>query len=184
MIQARRNITALLFILVSIASAGCIHWPGPGGDPRIMKLYGGEDGYELIAIPALAKINAYRVERIHGSPTAVPSQRTAIEPKKIGGATVMEGPVTPTAAELQQLSAILKDTSTYNWDESKGCIFNPDVAVRFAGHDTTLDVVLCFSCRQLAAYKNGELLGMEYFDDRAPALKALAKRWFPDLNTH
>jgi hypothetical protein len=108
------------------------------------------------------------------------------EPIRIGNARVVAGPVVPGHTDLMALSAILKDSSVYDWANAKGCKFNPDVAVRFEGHDTTLDVVFCFGCKELIVFKNGKQVGHEDFDRRAKPmndLAALARSWFPDLDT-
>ncbi len=180
-----RQIAAAVVLLTALfPSTGCLHWPGPTGDARVVRLYGGEEGYELIAIPALANVHAYRVEgRVKEGATAAELQQAKVDarPILVDDVRVIGKPVEPDHDALKTLSTILKNERSYDWPRSKGCLFNPGVALRFSGHNTTIDVLLCFGCRELAVYKNGSFLGKEDFDPMEAELAALAMRWFPEL---
>lgn len=167
--------SCVLVLFASLTCTGCLNWPGPGGDSRVEKLYGGSDGYELIAIPALAQVRVYRVTVRPGDDSSA-----AI----IGDATIVDGPVQPGPESLKQLSQILTSPDTYSWQSAKASKFQPAFAVRFTGVKTTIDVLLDFSNKLLVVYENGQRVGGEDFDSRAAKLRSLVNEWYPGISVH
>jgi hypothetical protein len=136
---------------------------------NVNKLFGGPDGLKPILEPE--KVEAYRVAR----PTA------AGEP--LPGALRVEmvsGPVVVDDKTVRELAAILKSPATYDWDSSKGCIFDPGVMFRFIGEESSTEVVFCFSCNELQVYRNGQRGKGEDFDNARGRLASIMKRVFPD----
>ena len=96
------------------------------------------------------------------------------------GYPILAGPVPLDAATAAELAAILLDDDTYDWDRAKGCEFAPGVAIRASRDTTSVDVLLCFSCDEVAFYVNGTKRGTEDTDARRADLVQIAKRLFPD----
>jgi hypothetical protein len=137
---------------------------------RVEALYGGPDGMAAIETPE--KVTAYRVIR----PGILKYVRA---PDMLAGYEILSGPVDVDAASAAELGAIFADDSIYDWERAKACEFEPGVALRFARAGSNLDVLLCFSCDELAAFREDKRLGSEDFDVARPRLLAVVKRLFP-----
>ena len=143
-----------------------------GGVPsRVQALYGGPAGWAAIEAPE--KVTAYRIVRAG-------ELQHVRAPDLLAGYEILNGPVAVDAAVAAELRAILADDGIYDWARAKGCEFTPGVAFRFAKGGEDLDVLLCFSCDELAAFRGDKRLGGEDFDVARPRLLALVKRVFPD----
>jgi hypothetical protein len=84
----------------------------------------------------------------------------------------------------RRLTGIFLDASTYSFDSAKGCEFDPGVVFRvFSGNDS-LDLVLCFHCREFEVFlpqADGKThRGHEDFDNAAGRLIKLAQEALPD----
>jgi hypothetical protein len=156
-----------VILCVALVAGGCLRWPGPAGPSEVVKLYGGQDGYELVRVPALANVQRYSV--------AARQMPRDADRAAIGNAVIVDGPVRPDDATIKALSDVLCRKETYAFDTAKGCIFKPDVAVRFAGARRTLDVVFCFSCKQVTVFEGDKRIGGAEFDPGAAQLAALLK---------
>ncbi len=158
--------------LIVLVSSGCQRSPRPVGSVRLNKLFGGADAYEIVFIPALAHVRAYRLK--------APDDKTTDGDPSIGSGVVVAGPVELNHDQLTKLTDILTDESTYDWDSAKGCEFNPDMAVRYVGKGVTVDFVFCFSCDEVQVWRRGKRVGGEDTDKRRADLVAIAKALFPD----
>jgi hypothetical protein len=158
---------SIVILWVALVAGGCLRWPGPTGPSEVVKLYGGEDGYELVRIPALANVQRYTV-----AARVLPRD---VGRATIGNAVIVDGPVRPDDGTIKALSDVLCRKETYAFGMAKGCKFNPDVAVRFAGARRTLDVVFCFSCKQVMVFEGEKLIGGAEFDPGATELAAMLK---------
>ena len=153
-------------VLVALTLAACTGCAGPS----VESLYGGADG--LAAIQTPERVTAYRVIR----PGILKYIRA---PEMIAGYEITSGPVDVDAATAADLGAVLADDSIYDWERAKGCEFEPGVALRFAKAGSDLDVLFCFSCDELAAFRGTRRVGIEDFDVARPRLLALVQRVFP-----
>jgi hypothetical protein len=157
---------ALLLPLLSVSLA-CVRSPGPSGPPQLTALYGGQSGYELVRIPALANVERYAV-----APRNSPQAATR---PAIGDAAILAGPTRPDDATLQALSDLLCRKDSFDFRTVKACEFHPDVALRFAGARRTVDLVFCFTCGDLMVFQGERLVGHASFDPTKPELRALLK---------
>ena len=97
---------------------------------------------------------------------------------------IIDGPITPDAAWVGELRAILASSDSYGWDYAKGCMPMPGVGIRFVRGDQRVDIWLCYSCTELGMglYAAGGTepvaTASEDFDEVSGAMIALAKRVF------
>jgi hypothetical protein len=141
-------------------------------DDRVVELYGGPDGLAAVLNPTT--IEAFRVNSVWLG---------LGEDQQIGGYRIVSGPVQvgkPIAAELAD---ILKDSRIYEWDWAGTCSFEPGVAVRFVGRESTVDVLFCFGCEELTIWRNGKHAGREDFYRARTRLAGIFRRVFPDDQT-
>ena len=165
MMRIRHRTEALLACLLLSGACGC-------GSKKVSALYGGSKGLQVLQSPE--KVEAFRVEGlpIQGKK---PSQQ-------LGGYPITAGPVTVDSKTAGELFAILADKNTYNF-ELKNCSIRPGVALRFTGQSTVLEVLLCFTCDELAILLDGKGVRSKYrhryFDKARARLVPLMKRIFP-----
>jgi hypothetical protein len=138
---------------------------------NVNKLFGGSDGLQVVL--RAERVEAYRVAPLHKMPKDD-------DPKTIGGAGMLSGPVTVDETSRRELAEILRNPGTYDWNSAKGCKFDPGVVIRFASETTTIDVVFCFHCEELQVWRDGARVGGEDFDAAAARLVTIMKRIFPD----
>jgi hypothetical protein len=82
-----------------------------------------------------------------------------------------------TAAEIGR---ILSQSSSYNWDIRKSSTPMPGVRLDFiTDANESMQVLLCFECNILIAYRDGERVGEEDFDPARADLIRLIKPLFP-----
>lgn len=135
--------------------SGCPKWPGPTGPARVTTMMGGEKGYELVRIPALARVEVYQL-----------GKATPATEKAIGGWEIASGPTAMTDERLKRLSDLLCAETTYDFAIAKGCEFKPDVALRFAGVKKTIDLLFCTTCNEVQVYEGDKRIGGAYYDPR------------------
>jgi hypothetical protein len=167
-----------LFLGIAIACcAGCGSMASGSRaavDPRIVELYGGQQGIDPILSPV--KVHAYRIER----PVLVLdglNEETQKE-NKIGRYPIIAGPVEVDSATADTMSRILQNPARYSWDAVKSCTFQPGLVLRFTGKSSTTDVLVCFDCDQLDIQRDGEVVGAKDFG--ATSVLPIAKQLFPD----
>jgi len=99
-----------------------------------------------------------------------------------GNFHVLDDPV-PVSRELaQELAALLLSPESYAGSNTL-CIFEPALAFRFRKGSEALDVIICFTCADLAFQKTGSphALGPKLnFNPAYAELRALARRARPD----
>ena len=77
------------------------------------------------------------------------------------------------------LSQIFLNPKTYfEHSVPVDCGFRPGIAFRFSDGIIEVDVLVCFSCRELRYYSAGKLVGESHF--KSPEILALTKKLFPD----
>ncbi len=159
--------------LVLIVVAGCMAATKPGSvDVRVRDLFGGEANVAPVLKPA--KVEAFRVASARIQPAG-----DAVATKKIGDWPITSGPITVDAKTAAELTAVFSNPATYDWDSAKGCEFDPGVAFRFTDESGSTDVLLCFSCDEMAVVRGGKRIGGEDTDSARQKLVAIAKRLFP-----
>ncbi|MFL2943303.1 MAG: hypothetical protein ACJZ68_06960 [Limisphaerales bacterium] len=81
--------------------------------------------------------------------------------------------------ERKTLSQILLNPNTYfEHSVPVDCGFRPGIAFRFSDGIIEVDVLVCFSCRELRCYSAGKLVGESHF--KSPEMLVLTKKLFPD----
>lgn len=141
-----------------------------GPDWRIVQLYGGGGSVEALQAPTL--VEAFRI-----APDAVGPDP---DYERVGLHRVTAGPVVVDEATSSELSSILLDPDSYDWQRAKGCEFRPGVGVRYTRDVSRVDLALCFECDELTIHRQGRRVGVEDFDDVRPQLVSIVKRVFPN----
>ena len=160
-------------------------------DPRILALVGSEAAALLIADLSQARTcNAYRIDGYAAGEGPLPPPGTVDEPQSqavtsdkpqgIYGYPVVSSAVPIDDVSRANLSKVLSDPGTYLWDVAKACEFLPGVALRFAGDNVNVDILICFYCDELEIYMNGKRAGHEDFDPRRSDLLRVVKKLFPE----
>ena len=169
----RRHLLPAIAVSVIVLVAVCCaaFALGQRASENVNTLFGGSDGLQVVLKPE--KVEAYRVAPLHNMPKGE-------DPKTIGGAGMLSGPVTVDEESSRELTEILRNPGTYDWDSAKGCKFDPGVVVRFASKLSTIDVVFCFHCEELQIWRDGARVGGEDFDAASHKLAAIMKRIFPE----
>ena len=81
--------------------------------------------------------------------------------------------------ERKTLSQILLNPNTYfEHSVPVDCGFRPGIAFRFSDGIIEVDVLVCFSCKELRYYSAGKLVGESHF--KSPEMLVLTKKLFPD----
>jgi hypothetical protein len=171
----RIQLPLLLGILAAALASGCQsavpgQSPSPKPDPKVVELFGGPDGYDVL-------INAARVDAFRVSDGMPPSEADQNSP---GGYAEIAGPVAISEASLGELKSRFADANSYLWDMAKACIFQPGVRFDFIRGDDRLQILVCFSCDELQAWHNGKRVGGEDIDRIRPVLLQVAQQAFPE----
>ncbi|MGH8047375.1 MAG: hypothetical protein ACREKL_09025 [Chthoniobacterales bacterium] len=129
---------------------------------------------------------------IVGDRTPMLAQRTMISPTPagqrlpdltyIGGYEAIGKPVTLSKEQSAQLAALLKNPGNFASGGPKLCGFRPGVAFRFGSGDDAVDLLVCFSCDEVAAvpYGKAELMNTGFPQATRDILLSLAKALFPN----
>jgi hypothetical protein len=144
-----------------------------GPDWRVSQLYGGGTSVDVLAKPQA--VEAFRID-----PDPRAKDPSDVKAPRLGEYRVTAGPVVLDAATTAELSSILLDPDTYDWQRAKGCDFTPGVGLRFVKDASRVEIALCFECDELMIWRMGRRVGMEDFDDARPRLVAVVKKLFPD----
>lgn len=87
--------------------------------------------------------------------------------------------VAAASEDVTVLSSVLTTTETYGRGSS-ACLFSPGILVRF-WVDGPIDVLICFKCAELAAFRGGRRLGpLTSFGPGYWAVLDAVRRVFPD----
>lgn len=146
-------------------------------DSRVLRLFGGEDGWQILEYPT--RVEAYRVEApkieksdLRGPPTQAVNLESA---KKLSDAVELNPDLT------QNLSELLRNPQSYDWkSKSKPCEPTPEIAVRFTRNASNLDVMFCFECGILIVYRDGRWVGTKDFEDSHADFVVIMKQAFPN----
>jgi len=145
-----------------------------GCEPRAMneemkkKAFGGADNFELMNVASTVTACRLKHEEAAGR---------YVEPSEYE-----EGDfTTASSAQVDRLKTVLADPTTYLVGGAKTCghpIYG--VRLRFQAHDGTIDLNLCFKCDDLAATRDGKLVGAADFHRARRKLVTLCKELFPN----
>jgi hypothetical protein len=163
----------LAFIGMMILLGGCLRWPGPTTSPRTLALFGGQEGYELVHTPALARVELYSLA---ADPAAPGSAR------RIAGQPIASGPHALDDAALQRISDILRDEASYDWNTPPAPPASgspPTATLRFVGARKTIDLLFCFTDNTLAVHEGDKQLSRARLAGRAGELSSLLTRTGP-----
>jgi hypothetical protein len=154
-----------------LCAAGLMTWLSGCGDSKqresLRRLFS-DDG--LLVIGSAGMVEAYLVDSLAGEQT----------PPRLSEMPMRSGPVAVPPEIVGDLRATLLDSRMYDWQSSKGCVPRYDARVRFSDPAGTVDVLICFTCEQLAVFREDRLVGIGNSDPmRAILLDAVAKL-FPD----
>ena len=123
----------------------------------------------------LNKATSCEVLRVDDS---YPNEREAQNSEELHGYAILSKAVPMSGKSRDTLSAVLADPRTYiRYEEPPDCSFRPGIAFRFAD-GIQVDLLVCFSCRELRYYLNDEVVGTSFFQSQK--LRSLVKELFPD----
>ena len=131
-------------------------------DWRILQLYSGETSADLLLHPA--KVQMFRLAA-PGTPTGA---------VHAGPYAAAGDPVELTAAQAAEMSAILADPATYDWQRVKQVPFVPKVGVWFVRGAYILEVALDLDSAQIGVYAGGQALGSQGIDAARARIAAVA----------
>lgn len=146
-------------------------------DPYLVAGLGGEAGHAAFRRPT--RVRAWRIE---------PGPATSPEQPLLHGYPVLAGPVNVSGSTARAFTDALDDVR-FSRESNKRCGFNPGVVVRWEDGAHTLDVLLCFSCKDLLVRLDGHdatppfAPGSHVLYDFTPqraALLAAAQAAFPE----
>jgi hypothetical protein len=161
-------LVAAAAVLAIVSAAGC---PKSGPDWRVIQLYGGETSVALLR-------NADRVQAFRLGPPANGAKTPA--PEVHAGPFPADGQrvelTTPLAAEL---SSILLDADTYNWQRMRNTDFRPQIGLWFVRGSYVLEVAVDFESGRIWAYGGGQVLGARDIASGRDRVLAVAKAAFP-----
>ena len=110
---------------------------------------------------------------------AYPNEREIQNSEELHGYAILSEAVPMSGKSKGALSAILADPRTYiRYEEPPDCSFRPGIAFRFIDGSIQVDLLVCFSCRELRYYLNDEVVGTSFFQPQE--LRSLVKELFPD----
>ena len=158
----------VLLNVVDLTAAEKRSKEGPLIDKRVAKLFGGIEG--LTAVTGATKVEAFRV---------TPYGDTKEGREKLGGYPITSAALKVDPKLAAGLARFLTAPGTYGLKYHKACKFAPGVLLRFTKDKSTTDILLCFSCDQLAIYRGKTRTGFEDFRNRKE-LVGLVKKVFPD----
>lgn len=164
----------LAVALLALGAAGCT---ASETSDRVTKLLGGADVVSVLRDEGEhVRREAWRLDPAVSSGADAPAAQGATD---LHGFPIVAGPVPISAEHAAALADVLLQDGTYDWDRAKGCEFLPGLAIRETRGATVVDVLVCFSCDEIAVWKNGVKTGGEDVDSRRSDLIALARRIFP-----
>tara|TARA_B100001939_G_scaffold197636_1_gene170074 strand:+ start:97 stop:627 length:531 start_codon:yes stop_codon:yes gene_type:complete len=127
-------------------------------------------------VAELQKAKTCEVYRVDDS---YPEGNRIIKGNEIQGFSVLSEAQPIKDDSRKALSQILLNPDTYfQHSVPVDCGFRPGIAFRFSDGIIEVDVLVCFSCRELRYYSAGKLVGESHF--KSPEILALTKKLFPD----
>jgi hypothetical protein len=139
---------------------------------QVTRLFGGGENLRLLR--DATRVEAYRLAPPIGKNPR--QERTA--PREF---QVVSSPVVVPHDLVVALAERLTSPSSYRFSVNKECGY-PDYGVRlsFTKDGRSVDLFLCFHCRDLAVVQDGVMIGEADFDRTAAELIGAGKTLFPD----
>jgi hypothetical protein len=101
--------------------------------------------------------------------------------RRIGTYRALAGPFAVGASEVAMLKDLVSgDSRGAGGGAMTNCKFQPLVAYRFVGRGEVVDVLVCFTCNELATFLNERPMGLGTLGDRRAAWVRLTQRVFPN----
>jgi hypothetical protein len=129
----------------------------------------------LNAMKSATKVSACRIEE---PPVDTRGQRISAD--KFLANHVEREWIDVSPAQFDQIHELLSAPNRNFFGSSKECIPHYGVRVRFERDGETIDVNLCFACKQLAVVRDGEIVGEGDFDLVNRELVTISRKLFPD----
>ena len=108
-----------------------------------------------------------------------PAYALASDLSNLHGYTVISNAIPLSKKSRVVLSRILTNTDTYfRHSVPPDCLFRPGVAFHFTEKNIKVDLLVCFNCKELRYYQNGQIVGTSYF--RSHEFLKFTKKLFPD----
>jgi hypothetical protein len=152
-------------LFVALALVACA-----GSSRDVVEVYGGEGQVSVLERPLA--VRAWRLDPDHDG--AQPYEPTP------AGYPAIEGPLELPAGLGARLGRALAAPASYVRSAPKGCLPRYGLRLEFAGDQTTVDVVFCFECSLLLAYRDGAYAGTGDFDPARRELARAALEAFPE----
>lgn len=163
--MARLTLLLTLLLTLVLTGVGCGDSVPPVSD-RVTELFGGASAIETINSPTT--VRAFRLPK------------NSYFQKTLADYEMASGPVDVSTDAAAEIVTLLMKDGSYEWDSAKGCEMDFGVRLQFEKDDTLVDILLCYDCRILAIYLDGESAGAEDFDAIETQLVRFAKTVFPD----
>ena len=129
----------------------------------------------LNAMKSAAKVAACRIEEPRADARDQRASEDEFLSQHVEGEWIDLSP-----AQIRQIQNVLSAPNTYMFGARKECVPHYGVRVRFEHDGETIDVNLCFDCKQLAVVRGGIIVGEEDFDRGNPELVTICRELFPD----
>ena len=124
----------------------------------------------------LSKATICEVYRVDDS---YPNKQKIQSGGHLHGYTVISNAIPLSKKSRVVLSRILTNTDTYfRHSVPPDCLFRPGVAFHFTEKNIKVELLVCFSCKELRYYLNGQIVGTSYF--RSHEFLKFTKKLFPD----
>ncbi len=135
-------------------------------DEQVEKLLGGREIYA----------DAQRVV-----PVLVNSEQdSATKKENLEGFVIKRKGKLLTAEQIKRLQAVVFDSGTYDFTNSKRCLFVPYIGFIFEKSGKQAHALFCFTCNEVNFGRGGAQGNLEDFDAKHREILALAREIFPD----
>lgn len=162
----RRIALAAAIVSVSIAAAACRRDGPARPDWRVIHLYAGETSVDLLQHPA--RVQMFRID---------PDRPRAKEGEPhVGPYAASTTPVDVPADVAAELSKLLADAGSYDWQHMKNAPFRPRVGLTFQRGAYALEIALDLESAKLKVFAGDQPLPWQDCDPARDRLAAIVKR--------
>lgn len=85
-----------------------------------------------------------------------------------------------TADQIKRLQAVVFDADTYDFKNTKRCLFVPYIGFIFEKSGNQAHALFCFTCNEVSFGRGGAQGNLEDFDAKRREVLALARELFPE----
>lgn len=163
----KRYFCTLLLILAGCSSSKTEEsHPKQGVSKNVVELLGGQDVVDVINNAEV--VSGYLLPQ------------KSYHQESVEDYTMRLGPIELPEVQKSKLTKILLSKESYLYDIAKGCAPDYGVRIEFQKGENRVDLLFCFGCSQVQAYKNGKSLSGGEFDPVEKQLAEIMKEIFPD----